>query len=155
MRRLALCCAVVLAGCSKSKDQPPEDAIADTTAAMPAPAPIQLADVAGKWAVRVMPETGDTTLLSYELVTTGDTAGWAINFPKRSPIPIRVLAVDGDSIVTEAGPFESMLRKGVQVTSGTVFRLQDGKLMGAITARYQTSGPDSVAHLRLEGTRAP
>jgi hypothetical protein len=127
----------------------------DTAGAPAAPAPIALADVAGKWSVRLMPESGDSTLLTYELTATGDTSGWALNFPKRKPVPVRVAAVDGDSIVTEAGPFESNLRKGVQVSVRTVNRLQDGKLVGATTARYQTSGPDTVAHFRFEGTRAP
>lgn len=131
------------------------DEMADDPATPAAPAPIALADVAGKWAVRVTPESGDSTVLNFEMVATGDTSGWMFNFPKRKPVPVRVLAVDGDSIVTEAGPFESMLRKGVQVTSRTVNRLQDGKLVGATTARYATSGPDSVAQLRFEGTRAP
>ena len=156
MRRFAMCCcAVVLVACGKSEDRPAADEMADATAAPAAPAPIALADVAGTWAVRVMPESGDSTLLSFEMVATADTSGWAFTFPKRSPVPVRVVAVDGDSIVTEAGPFESNLRKGVQVTSRTVNRLQDGKLVGATTARYATSGPDSVAHLRFEGTRAP
>lgn len=131
------------------------DEMADAPPAPAAPAPIALADIAGKWAARVMPESGDSTLLSLEMVATGDTSGWMFNFSKRKPVPLRIIAVDGDSIVTEAGPFESMLRKGVQVTSRTVNRLQDGKLVGATTARYATSGPDSVAQLRFEGTRAP
>ena len=130
----------------------------DTTAAAPeapaAPAPIALADVAGKWAMRVMAETGDSTLLSFEIVAATDPSGWTFNFPKRPPIPARVVAA-GDSIVLEAGPYESVLRKGVQVTTQTVTRLQDGKLTGTTTAHYATSGADSVAHLRIEGTRAP
>jgi hypothetical protein len=130
--------------------------MADTTAVAAAPAPIALADVAGKWSVRLMPESGDSTLLSYDMVATGDTSGWAFNFPKRKPVPLRVVAVDGDSIATEAGPFESNLRKGVQVTmSRTVSRLQDGKLVGTTTAHYATTGPDSVAHFRFEATRVP
>ena len=109
MRRFAMCCcAVVLVACSKSKDQPAADEMADAPAAPAAPAPIALADVAGKWAVRLMPESGDSTLLSFEMVATGDTSGWTFNFPKRKPVPVRVVAVDGDSIVTEAGPFESI-----------------------------------------------
>ncbi len=156
MRRLTLCCcAVVLASCSKSKDQPPEDAMADATAAPPTPAPIALTDVAGKWTVRLMPETGDSTLSSYEMVATGDSAGWELHFPKRPSVPVRIVAVDGDSIVTEAGPFESVLRKGVQVTSRSVNRLQDGKLVSVITAHYKTKGSDSVLTLRSEATRAP
>src|SRR5215207_5152625 len=150
------CCAVVLVGCSQSKEQPATDEMADTPAVAAAPAPIALADVAGKWSVRLTPESGDSTLLSYEMVATADTSGWAFNFPKRKPVPLRVVAVDGDSIVTEAGPFESNLRKGVQVTmSRTISRPQDGKLVGATTAHYATTGPDTVAHFRFEATRAP
>jgi hypothetical protein len=158
VRRFAMCCcAVVLAGCGQSKDQPATDEMADTAAAAPAaPAQIALADLAGKWTVRLMPESGDSALLTYDMVATADTSGWAFNFPKRKPVPLRVVAVDGDSVVTEGGPFESNLRKGVQVTmSRTVSRLQDGKLVGTTTAHYATTGPDSVAHFRFEATRAP
>jgi hypothetical protein len=156
MRRVAMCCwAVVMVGCGQAKEQPATDQMAEAPPEQPAPAPIQLADVAGKWTVEVKPEGKDSTILTYELVATADTTGWAINFPKRKPVPIRVAAVDGDSIVLEAGPFESALRKGVQVRTRTVSRLQDGKLVGVTTARYKTSSPDSVAQLRYEGTRAP
>ena len=156
MRRLAMCCcAVILVACSKSKDQPATDEMADATAAPAAPAPIALADVAGKWSVRVMPESGDSTLLAFEMVATADTSGWTFNFPKRGPVPVRVVAVEADSIVTEAGPFPSNIREGVKVTTRTVHRLQDGKMVSTTIAHYATSGPDSVAHLRFEGTRAP
>ena len=89
------------------------------------------------------------------MVATADRSGWSINFPNREPIPVRVVAVEGDSIMTEAGPFESVLRKGVQVSTQVVSRLQDGKLVGTTVARYAVSGPDTVARLRFEGTRAP
>jgi hypothetical protein len=78
-----------------------------------------------------------------------------LNFPKRKPVPMHVVAVAGDSIVTEAGPFESVLRKGIKVTTNSVLRLQDGKLVGTTIAHYATSGADSVRNLRMEGTRAP
>jgi hypothetical protein len=160
VRRFALCCyAIVLVSCNKPKEQPAVEATADTTAATPsappAPAPIKLADVAGKWSVRTMTENGDTTLVKYEMIATADSSGWALHLPKRKPVPVRIVAVDGDSIVTEAGPFESVLRKGIKVTTRSVNRLQDGKLVGTTTAHYATSRPDSVARLRFEGTRAP
>ncbi len=157
MRRLALyCCTIVLAGCGGSKDQPPaEEMAADTTAAPAAPAPIALSDVAGKWKVNVMSESGDTTYFTFEMVATADTSGWAFHFPKGKPVPVRVVAVEGDSVVTEAGPFQSNIRKGVQTTARTVNRVQDGKLMGMTTARYKVKGPDTVSTYRFEGTRAP
>ena len=156
MRRIALCCcAVALVACNKPKEEPAMESTAAAPEAPAAPAPIALADVAGKWSVRTMAETGDSTLLTYELVASGDSSDWSLNFPKRKPVPMRVVAVAGDSIVTEAGPFESALRKGIQVKTRTVSRLQDGKLIGTTTAHYATKGADSVRNLRFEGTRAP
>jgi hypothetical protein len=158
MRRIALCCcAVVLASCNKPKEQAPAAeapaAASETPAAPPAPAPIALADLAGKWNMRTMPENSDSTLIKFEMVATGDTTGWVLHFPKRKPVPAHV-AAGGDSIVLDAGPYESVLRKGVKVTTHSVERLQDGKLVGTTTAHYATSGPDSVRQLRVEGTRA-
>lgn len=154
MRRFALlCCTVALVGCAKS-DTPP----ADTTPAVAtpaAPAPIALADVAGTWNVRGMNQTGDSTLVTYTFHATSDTTGWTITFPNRRPIPVRVVAVSGDSITIAAGPYESALRRGVQVTTSGAVRLQDGKLVGLITARYATKKADSVLVVRTDGTRAP
>ena len=156
MQRFALgCCAIVLVGCTKPKEEPAVDTTAAAPAAPMVPAPVALADIAGKWTVRVMPETGDSTLVTYEMVAAADASGWSLNFPKRKPTPMRVIAVAGDSIVTEAGPFESLLRKRVQVRIVNVARLKDGKLVGTTTARYETKGADSVARLRFEGTRKP
>jgi hypothetical protein len=156
MRRLVTaCCAIALVACNKPKQEPPMESTAAAPETPAAPAPIALADIAGKWSVRTMAESGDSTLVSYELVASGDTSGWSLNFPKRKPVPMRVVAVAGDSVVTEAGPFESVLRKGIKVTTNSVLRLQDGKLVGTTTAHYATSGADSVRNLRMEGTRAP
>jgi len=156
MRGFASCwIALVLVGCSKPADRPAEDTMGEAPAAADAAAAISLADIAGTWSVRTMPESGDSVLVSYEMVIGADGSGWTINFPNRDPIPVRVVAVEGDSILSEAGPFESVLRKGVQVSTQQVTRLQDGKLMGRTVARYAVSGPDTVRQLRFEGTRAP
>jgi hypothetical protein len=160
MRRFAFfCCVAVQAGCTKSEDRAADDQNAmDTVAAAPetpaASATISLADVAGKWKVRSMDEDGGN-VLETGLVATADTSGWTITSPNRKPIPVRVVAVAGDSIVTEAGPFESFIRKGVQVTARYVSRLQDGKLVGTSEGHFATKSGDSVAHRRLEGTRVP
>jgi len=124
------------------------------TAAPATPATISLADLAGKWKMRSTDESGGN-VVEVELVATADTSGWTLTGPNGKPIPVRVVAVAGDSVVTEAGPYESFIRKGVQVTTRTVNRLQDGKLVGTIEARYATKGGDSVARRPTEGTRAP
>jgi hypothetical protein len=154
MRRYVfLCCAAVLIGCARTEDRPAQDT--EESAAVPAGAPaITLSDVAGKWRVRSTDEAGGTPVES-ELTATSDTSGWTITFPNRKPVPVRVIAVAGDSIVTEAGPYESVLRKGVQVKTRNVSRLHDGKLVGRVEARFITKGGDSVAYRVTEGTRAP
>lgn len=163
MRHVALLsCFAVLAACAKTDKQPGADVSAappaDTSmaAAAPAPAPamaapLALSDLAGKWTVRA---GSDSALVTFEMIATGDNSGWTFNMPKRKPIAVRVVSVAGDSVVTEAGPYESVLRKGVQVTTHNTLRLKDGKLVGTTVAHYKTTKPDSVIELQVEGTRA-
>jgi hypothetical protein len=115
-------------------------------------AAISLADVAGTWRLRSISETGDSTIATYQLIATADPSGWTFNVPARNPIPVRVTTA-GDSIMTEAGPFESVLRKGVSVTLRGVLRLEGGKLAGTTVAAFGRDGPDSVLRVRTEGTR--
>ena len=158
-RIAACCCAAVLAGCAKK-----DNAAVDTTTAMASsttssttattgPAPINLADVAGKWDMRSVPVTGDTTATTYVLTATSNTSGWTITFPGRKPIPAKV-SVAGDSIIIDAGPFPSVRRKGVQVVTNGVARLQGGSLVGSNTAHYRVKTADSVLVLTTTGTRA-
>jgi hypothetical protein len=156
MRAVTSCCiTVLLIGCGKPADKPEDTTVGEAPAMeQESPAGISLADMAGTWNVRGTLE-GSDKVITYDLVATGDQSGWTLTFPGREPIPVRVVAVEGDSMVWEAGPFESAIRKGVQVkNSRVVARLQDGRLVGTTTATYEGQGADSVAHLTLEGTRA-
>ncbi|GAC1415890.1 MAG: hypothetical protein NVSMB53_14630 [Gemmatimonadaceae bacterium] len=158
--RIAICSfAAVLAGCAKK-----DNAAVDTTSAMASsststtstttvPAPINLADVAGKWNMRSVPASGDTSATTYVLAATSSTSGWTITFPRRKPIPARI-TVAGDSILIAAGPFSSVRRKGVQVTTDGAMRLQNGSLVGSTTAHYKVKSADSVLTLTTTGTRA-
>jgi hypothetical protein len=157
---IALClCAAVLAGCAK-KDNAAVDTMAmassstTTTAPAPAPAAINLADVAGKWNMRSVPTTGtDTTPTTFVLAATSTTSGWTITFPGRKPIAERV-TVAGDSLILEAGPYPSVRRKGVTVTTNGVLRLQGGSLVGSNIAHYKVKTADSVMTLNTTGTKA-
>lgn len=155
MRTTTICLGLaLLAGCAKPE---PQAAAKDSTAGAlgaGAPAPISLAAVAGKWNMQVTPETSDSVILSYELVISPDGSGWTLTFPNRPPVTGRMLATAGDSIVVEAGPYESALRKGVQVSTHSVFRLRGADLTGTSVAHYSITGPDSVKSLRMHGTRA-
>jgi hypothetical protein len=141
-----LCCAALLVGCASYEEQA-ETETAEVSV-------ISLADVAGVWMMEALPETGDSALVTYEMLATGNTEGWTVTFPQRDPIPARVVAVEGDSIIVEVGPYESALRDGVMVTTRSVVRVLDGELSGTFEARYETTEADSVLHGRQRGTRA-
>jgi len=147
MRRVALVIgAVLFAGCAKKEAPPPAE--------VPAPPSIDLVALAGTWATQTTAEGSDSVLVSGTITATADPAGWTISLPGRDPVPMSV-TVSGDSLLTSMGPFESVLRPGVQVTTTGVLRLVDGKLTGPMQAHYVTTGADSVARLWTTATRMP
>lgn len=147
--RIALVAVLGLVlACSKANDAPNPDAAA---VAVATPAPVDPASMAGTWTLRTMPD-GRDTVITAEIAATGTTEGWTMTMAGREPVPVRV-RVDGDSVMTETGPFPSVLRPGVMVTTSSVYHLIDGKLVGTMIARYQGAGADSVMTGRQEATR--
>lgn len=148
---LVLVSGLILSGC---ESEPAEDATlelpVDTTAAV-APT-LSLADLAGTWDMRAVPETGDTTATVYQLLVTAD--GATLMLPERDPIEGQV-TVAGDSLVMLAGPFESVRREGVMTTTNTVLRMEGDRLVGTTVATYETTDADNELRLATEGTRAP
>lgn len=147
MRRVALAFAAVLATACAKPETPP-------AAQMPAASTLNLADLAGTWTAQVKPAGKDTVIVTSTINATADAAGWTMTLPDRGNVPMTV-TVAGDSAITSMGPYESVLRKGVQVKVDGVMHLVDGKLMGALTAHYATSGADSVVKLDMTATRMP
>jgi len=159
--RLSLACSatLLLVGCAKTDEAAKDSAAAVAAApapAAPAPTPaLSLADVAGKWQMRAVPESGtDTSATPYVLTATADTTGWLITFPSGLKVPLHVMA-SGDSVIATGGPYSSQRRKGVKVTTETSMRLQNGKLVGTTIAHYSKAGPDSVLRLHAEGSKMP
>lgn len=158
MRFVALLgCAALLIGCTKAEDRSvgagsTTDSVATSSAGTAEAGALSLSDLAGTWKVRSTNPDGSKPVET-EIRATADTSGWTMTGPDRKPIPVRVIAVAGDSVVTEAGPYGSFVLKGTQVTTRTVYRLQGDKLTGTTEARYKVGGRDSVAQRRNEGTR--
>lgn len=164
MRRFAMIAGFALSvACVKSENSTP---VTDTSAAAmapapapapvapaPAAAPISLKTVAGKYRVTSRGQTGDTTVVTYELNATGDTTGWTITYPNRPAVPVRIVSVSGDSIITETGPFTSVRRTGVPVTTRTTYRWENGQLVGTTVAHYAVKGPDTVRVFVIEGVK--
>jgi hypothetical protein len=158
MRSFAILgCIAVLVGCTKAEDRSvgartTTDTMAEPAGATGEAATISLRDIEGTWKVRSTDERGGNPVET-ELHASADTSNWTMVGPNKKSIPVRVVAVAGDSVVTEAGPYESFLLKGVQVSTHTVNRLQGDKLVGTTEVTYQIAGRDSVAQRRTEGTR--
>jgi hypothetical protein len=145
---LLICSALAVAACAKTGEQ------AGQAAATPT---LNLADVAGTWSVQAMAQDKDTVLVTYTLNAAATAEGWTMLLPGRTdPIPLHVIP-GGDSVVIHAGPYGSVLRPGVQVTTESVTRLVNGQIEGSAVAHYQGTGvgADSVLHIRLKGTKAP
>jgi hypothetical protein len=150
-------CAALLAGCSKPEDRSvgagtPSDTMAAVADAPAGAATVSLSDFAGTWKVRSS-DVGGGNPIETELRATGDTSGWTLVGPDKKTYPVRVSAVGGDSIVTESGPRPSFVRKGLQVTTRTVLRLEGDRLVGRTESRFKVGGRDSVAQRINEGTR--
>lgn len=147
-RRLGLILlAFLLPACAPADDAAEEQA-ADTTTMSAAPA---AGDPNGTWDMRSTPTSGtDTTATVYQLQVANGT--WTLLFPNREPIVGRVVA-DGDSFVVDAGPYQSVRRAGMTVSTHSVYRVNGDQISGTAVARYQGAGADSVLHLTTTGTR--
>ena len=142
MRSLsAVLVIAVLSACGAPKD-----------AAPPPPAGPTLADFAGTWE-NTATLTGVAAPVASTMTGTADTTGWTTTLQGRASIPLHVSVV-GDSLIAQTGEYESILRKGVMVTTRTAAVLKDGQLVGTVTAEYKTAkGMEKVAGT-IEGKRA-
>jgi hypothetical protein len=151
MSRAALLLVLPLVfGCAK-KDEAP---VADTSTAVAAEPVAAAPSIVGKWAVNVMPEGKDTTVASYVLDAKEDQSAWTLTFPGMDPLPVRVISVTADSVVTEVGPFPSQVRKGETVNMvHSNFVLNGDNITGKSIVHYARKTADSVSTLRQTGTR--
>ena len=151
MRRIAaLGCLIVAVGCAPTENQETPEAGMPEAAAPPA---TSLADFAGTWSMRALNVAGDSVLIAYEMTATAGTEGWTVTFPDREPIPAHIMEAAGDSVVIHLGPYPSALRDEVMVSTVTVSRIVDGRMMGYFTATYDTDGEDSVLQGLQDGER--
>ena len=140
--------ALLALACGKQEKTP------DAMPAAMAPA-FSLADAAGTWTYVAKSMTGDTVLVTAELTASADPAAWTLLLPDRPVMPLMV-TVSGDSVMTAAAEYESVLMKGVMVKTNGVLRMVDGKLVGTMHAHYSNvATADSVRYLMIEATRKP
>lgn len=118
-------------------------ALAGAAATRAASQSITLPEVAGVWHVQTMIGPKDSVVATLDLSQTSNDAGWTMTFPGRAPIPVRVVALGGDSIVWQAGPYTSTRRVGQTVTLRTVGHYKGDEMWGTFDADYSVSGKTS------------
>ena len=159
MRLFALIgCAAILTGCTKAEDRSvgaasSSDSAAIASAGAAEAGTVSLSDFAGTWKLHSTDE-GGANPIEVELTATADKSGWTMVGPDKKTYPVRVLAVGGDSIVTESGPRPSFVRKGAQVTTRSVYHVQGDKLTGITKSQFKIGSRDSTGQRVIEGTRA-
>lgn len=141
----------VLAACAEQEPAEEMESAEMPAAEAPETPALSLADFEGTWNATAYMESGDT--VPYTLTATADADGWMVELPDRDPMPLRIVALEGDSLVAEMGPYESLLREGVMVTVRTVNRLEDGAMVGTMEARYEGADSAAVVAGRVEATR--
>jgi hypothetical protein len=125
--------------------------IAGSAIAARAQGSIKLSDVAGTWEAKSTVGPNDSVVVTSVMNATANRKGWTLTYPNRDPIPVRVVAMGGDSVVTEVGPYPSMLRPGQTVTLlHQVGHYKGDKMTGTFEAHYG-SGP--VVNGKTEATR--
>lgn len=100
---------------------------------------IQLNDVAGVWDASTLMGPTDSVVATTVLTATADGKGWTMTFSDREPVAVRVVSMGGDSVVTETGPYASILRAGQKVTLLRMIAHYTGDNMsGSFTAQYES-----------------
>jgi hypothetical protein len=106
----------------------------------------------GIWEGRSTVPPRDSVIATYTLTVTADASGIRMKLPNRDPQTPRIIAAGGDSVVTETGPYDSVARPGLKVTTRTISHFRGDSLFGSFEARYSdgsvTRGSTSGARRR-------
>jgi hypothetical protein len=143
-----VCLTAATAAAQQPKARPP---VMKHAAAQPGGA-LKPADVAGTWAFEnnVKNAAGQDTVVSSELSVSADAKTWVTHLAGRDPVTTRVVAMAGDSVVTESGPFKSVARAGQTVMTRETFHFKGDAAWGTIEARYSNH---AVVKGTLKGKR--
>ena len=108
------------------------------------------AGVAGTWEGKSMIGPKDSVVTGVVMTATAKRKGWVTKVPNRDPVPTRVIAAGGDSVVTESGPYNSVVRPGQQVTVRTTGHYNGDTMTGTFVATYANG---DVVKGKSTGTR--
>ncbi|MDH5235804.1 MAG: hypothetical protein OEW77_12685 [Gemmatimonadota bacterium] len=134
----------LLAACAPKEEKP---------AAETAPPPPPYAAFAGTWATATTIE-GVKDPVQATLTITADGAGSSMSLEGRPNIAL-TLSMSGDSLIATSAEYESVLRKGVMVTTRSANVMQGDMMMGSMEATYKTPAGPELVKGTSESKRAP
>lgn len=121
-------------------------------AAPPPPPAATIADFAGTWQVTAT-ITGAAKPVASVLAGTAADSGWSITLEGRPKMALTV-SMSGDSLIAVSPEYESVLRKGVKVTTRIAGVMKNGQMEGNVVATYKTAKGDEVVPGTFTGTKA-
>ena len=138
-RRLCLSLTALAGSVTIAAAQQPTAAPQPTVAQQPAMRTVpQPTGAEGTWNAKTMIGPKDSIVASYVLTVAPDSKSATIKFPDRDAIPARIVALAGDSLVTEVGPYLSILRPGQTVTLlRSVAHYKGDTMSGTFEAKYE------------------
>src|SRR5712664_246059 len=143
----------VTIGAAQNPPAPPAPPPQAPAAAPQAPAAApQASGAAGTWDASTMVGPKDSVVTTYVLTVAADGKSATIKLAGRDPIPTRIVVLAGDSIVTETGPYPSVLRPGQTVTLlRSVAHYKGNTMTGTFEAHYSNG---DVLKGKTKATRA-
>lgn len=93
------------------------------------------AGAVGTWNNKTMVGPKDSVVATSTITLTAD-GKVTVQFPGRPLLTAKVLAAGGDSVVTEIGPYESVVKKGLMTTTTSVGHYKGNTSSGTFTAKY-------------------
>jgi hypothetical protein len=153
MRRQLCLSLTALVGCvTIGAAQQPAAPPAPPAAPKAAAAAQQPSGAVGTWNASSTVGPKDSVLTTYALTIAADGKSATIKFPNRDPIATRIVVLAGDSLVTETGPYPSVLRPGQTVTLlRSVVHYKGDDMSGTFEARYSNG---DVVKGKTKATRA-
>lgn len=143
---LSLVMLLVMSACGTGEEETP--AMEEPTIA-PASSVITASDFYGTWEGQSTLEgTPDPIPVTME----GSASGWTMTLPDRDGIPLTA-SMSGDSLVLTSEPYESILEDGVTVHTRSAVVLQNGRMVGTVTATYRTPEGERVVSGTTESSR--
>jgi len=103
----------------------------------------------GSWTNKAMTGPKDSVVATNTTTISAD-GKITVQFPGRPLLTGRLLAAGGDSVATEVGPYESVVKKGLKVTTKTVSHYRGSASTGTFDAKYSDG---SALHGKMNGTK--